>query len=76
MKETEAHSHIDSVYPLRKAYAYFAKTLVLVGVALDGILHKVSLYAAAMSISKPTAIGFASVLTNSEVIFKVRDMSD
>lgn len=60
--------------PLRKADADPPEPLVFVGIALDGILHSVSFHAVAILVLEPTAIGFASVLTNSEVIFNVRDM--
>ncbi len=56
-----------------KANAYSTETLVFVGIALDGILHDVSSVQSIIT-SSLTAIGFASVLTNSEVIFSVRDM--
>lgn len=48
---------------------------MFVGVALDGILQAVSFRLKYCRIEFClTAIGFASVLTNSEVIFRVRDM--
>ena len=61
---------------LRKTDAELPKPLMLVGIALNGVLKK-RLYQHSFSItwrSVPTAIGFANVLTNSEVILSVRDM--
>jgi hypothetical protein len=58
---------------LRKADAYPPEALVFVGITLDSILCDVR-HAPCGLFAILTAIGFASVLTNSDVIFSVRDM--
>ena len=59
---------------LRKAYAYPAESLVFVGVAFDGVLEGCEHYSSWFGVGRLTAIGFANVLTKSEVTLSVRDM--
>lgn len=60
---------------LCKLDAYPSESLVFMGIAFDGVLAKISGGLSRLkTVSLHTAIGFASVLTNSEVTLSVRDM--
>lgn len=54
--------------------AYPAKPIVFVRIALDGILECVNYDRRCPELTKHTATGFASVLTNSDVTLSVRDI--
>lgn len=42
LEKAQAHPHVDSVDPLRKANAYPSESFVFVCIAFDGVLHMIS----------------------------------